>query len=82
MIFCKKILKSEYEKGTPVTVYYVKETESTENINIKPISAYNDTTSISINDVNNISPSKIEVGYKKLNKWKLYIIIFTYDVYG
>ena len=64
----KSWLKSEYEKGTPVTVYYVKETESAENINIKPISAYNDTTSISINDVNNISPSKIEVGYKKLNK--------------
>ncbi len=64
----KSWLKSEYEEGTPVTVYYVKETVSTENINIKPISAYNDTTSISINDVNNISPSRIEIGYKKLNK--------------
>ena len=61
----KAWLKTEYENGTPVTVYYVKETETKEDINLKPITSYNDTTSISVSDENNISPSKIEASYKK-----------------
>ena len=61
----KAWLKTEYENRTPVTVYYVKETETKEDINLKPITSYNDTTSISVSDENNISPSKIEASYKK-----------------
>ena len=74
----KEYLKSQYDAGTPVTVYYQSETPTTETIEVPQIPTFRNTptikgimTSLSVDTT--IKPSATNVSFRSTNKYQRFI---------
>ena len=58
----KAYLKAEYDKGTPVTVWIIRENSTAESLTLPEIPTFDGTTIITTDT--EIQPSNMEITYK------------------